>query len=72
MVRLSIAIVACVVGFSTSGFAQSAVREACRADYAKYCSGVTPGGGRIAACLNKQHDQLGEACRKALDARTKQ
>jgi Cysteine rich repeat len=64
--------VACVVGVSSPAFAQNAVREACKADYAKYCSGVTPGGGRIAACLEKQHDQLSEACQKALNARTKQ
>lgn len=71
MVRLSIAVIACVFGFSTSVFAQSAAREACKADYAKYCSGVSPGGGRIVACLNKQHDQLSDACRKALDAGAK-
>ncbi|WP_298101807.1 cysteine rich repeat-containing protein [Bradyrhizobium sp.] len=71
MVRLPIAVIACVFGFSTSVFAQSATREACKADYAKYCSGVSPGGGRIVACLNKQHDQLSDACRKALDAGAK-
>ena len=72
MPKLSIAVVACVILFSTAAFAQDAAREACKADYAKYCSGVTPGGGRIVACLNKQHDQLSVACQKALDARTKQ
>jgi hypothetical protein len=28
-----------------------------------------PGGGRIVACLNKQHDQLSDACKKAIDSR---
>ena len=75
MLRFSIAVVACVAGFSTAGFAQNqrgAMREACKADVEKYCSDVPRGGGRIGECLNKQHDQLSEACQKAFDARTKQ
>jgi Cysteine rich repeat len=72
MIRVSIAVVACVVGFSTAAFAQNpSAREACKADYEKYCSGVSPGGGRIVACLNKQRDSLSEGCKTALDARTK-
>ena len=75
MFKVSIAVVACVVGVSTAAFAQNqrgAVREACKADVEKYCSDVQRGGGRIVECLNKQHDTLGEACQKTLDARTKQ
>jgi Cysteine rich repeat len=75
MLRFSIAVVACVAGLSTAAHAQSqrgAMREACRADFEKYCAGVQPGGGRIVECLNKQHDQLSDACKAALDARTKQ
>ena len=29
-------------------------RSACMGDYEKYCKGVTPGGGRIIACLAKE------------------
>ena len=75
MLRVSIVVVACVVGFSAVAFAQNqrgAMREACKADLEKYCSDVQRGGGRIAECLNKQHDSLSEACKTALDARTKQ
>ena len=75
MFRFSIAVVACVACFSTAGFAQNqrgAMREACKTDVEKYCSDVQRGGGRIGECLNKQRDQLSEACQKALDARTKQ
>ena len=75
MFRFCIAVVTCVVGFSTAGFAQDqrgAMREACKADVEKYCSDIQRGGGRIRECLNKQHDQLSEACQKAFDARTKQ
>ena len=46
MLRVSIAVVACVVGFSTAGFAQNqrgAMREACKADVEKYCSDVQRG-----------------------------
>ena len=46
-------------------------RAACQADYDKYCKGTMPGGGRIMACLNKQHDQLADACKKVLDAQKK-
>jgi hypothetical protein len=47
-------------------------REACKPDYKKYCRGTIPGGGRIIACLNKQHDKLADACKKLLDTVTKQ
>ena len=75
MLKISIAVVACVVGFSVAAFAQNqrgAMREACKADLEKFCSDVQRGGGRIAECLNKQHDSLSEACKTAVDARTKQ
>jgi hypothetical protein len=75
MLKVSIIVVACVVGFSTVVFAQNqrgAMREACKADFEKFCSDVQRGGGRIVECLNKQHDSLSEPCKTALDARTKQ
>jgi hypothetical protein len=71
MSRLSIAVVVFAAGLSTEALAQnltSEQRTACKPDYEKYCSGVMPGGGRIIACLNKQRDSLGEACKKVLDA----
>ena len=74
MTRLFIAVVAFVTGLSTATFAQdltSAQRAACKGDYEKYCTGVTPGGGRIIACLNKQRDTLSDACKKVLDAQMK-
>jgi hypothetical protein len=78
MSKLHFAMLAVLVGFSastlTSALAQAPTagqRTACKADYEKYCTGTTPGGGRIIACLNKQRDQLSEACKKALDAQNK-
>ena len=40
-------------------------------DYEKYCKGVTPGGGRIIACLAKESDKITPACKKALAAADK-
>ena len=47
-------------------------RAACEADYNKFCLGMIPGQGRIIACLNRQHDQLSESCRKLVDTSRKQ
>lgn len=41
-------------------------RNACMGDYEKFCKGVTPGGGRIIACLAKENDKLTPACKKVL------
>ena len=46
-------------------------RAACKGDYDKLCKGTMPGGGRVLACLNKQHDQLSDACKKVVDAQKK-
>jgi hypothetical protein len=49
----------------------AAQRAACKGDYDKFCKGAMPGGGRVLACLNKQHDQLSTACREVVDAQKK-
>jgi hypothetical protein len=46
-------------------------RAACKGDYNKFCRGTAPGGGRVLACLSKQYAQLGEACKKVVDAQKK-
>ena len=71
MLKLSVAVAAVAIVFSTTAFAQNltaAQRTACKGDYDKYCTGTIPGGGRIIACLNKQRDSLSDACKKVLDA----
>lgn len=71
MLKLSVAVAAVVIGFSTTAFAQNltaAQRTACKGDYDKYCTGTIPGGGRVIACLNEQRDSLSDACKKVLDA----
>jgi len=40
--------------------------QLCRSDYDRWCSGVTPGGGRILACLQAHSAQLNSACAGAL------
>lgn len=58
---------------ATSAMAQTAAeRAACRSDFQKLCKGTKPGGGRGLACLSQQRDQLGEACRKVVDAHAQQ
>ena len=46
-------------------------RAACKGDFDKLCKGTMPGGGRVLACLNKQHDNLADACKKVVDAQKK-
>jgi hypothetical protein len=59
---------------SQAAFAQeltSEQRTACGGDYQKFCKSVTPGGGRIIACLAKETDKLTPACKKVLEAAEK-
>ena len=46
-------------------------RAACKGDYDKFCKGTMPGGGRVLACLSKQHGQLSDACKKVVDSQNK-
>ncbi|HEY5793776.1 MAG TPA: cysteine rich repeat-containing protein [Bosea sp. (in: a-proteobacteria)] len=45
---------------------RAALRDACAKDVATHCSGVMPGGGRIAACFKQNLPKLSEGCREAL------
>jgi Cysteine rich repeat len=54
---------------SSAALAQTAAeRAACQADFAKYCKGVEPGGGRIIECLAKQMEKLTPDCQKVVKA----
>jgi hypothetical protein len=48
--------------------ASAAMRQACRGDYEKFCTGVMPGGGRIAACLKSHASELSQECQQALES----
>ena len=41
------------------------LHEACKADLEKYCSAVTPGAGRIMACLYAHEEVISDACDEA-------
>jgi Cysteine rich repeat len=74
MSKLGVAVFILATGFSGAAFAQALTAEqraACQADFDKYCKGTVPGGGRIIACLNKQRDQISDACKKVIDAQKK-
>ena len=51
--------------------AQESVAEmvvnGCKPELAEYCSSVTPGRGRIAACLLAHNDKLSEQCEVAFE-----
>jgi hypothetical protein len=40
--------------------------RACRADVAKLCKGIQPGGGRIAMCLKQHESELSPGCRDTI------
>lgn len=45
-----------------AGAAEKAGKGPCAEDAAKFCKGVEPGGGRVAACLKEHEKQLSQAC----------
>lgn len=67
-------LVTAILCFSGTAYAQDLTavqRSACMGDYEKFCKGVAPGGGRIAACLSKSSDKLTAECKKVLIAAEK-
>ncbi|MCA6111669.1 cysteine rich repeat-containing protein [Bradyrhizobium sp. CNPSo 4026] len=40
--------------------------QTCRGDYSRLCSNVSPGGGRIMACLQSHARELSSGCAQAL------
>ena len=46
--------------------------RACRADVAKLCKGIQPGGGRIAMCLKQHESELSPGCRDTIAATKEQ
>lgn len=43
-----------------------ALRAACEADIKRLCPGVSPGGGRLLACVKEKPEQLSAPCASAL------
>jgi hypothetical protein len=64
-----LAIILGTLALSSAALAQTAAeRQACQGDFAQYCHGVKPGGGRIIACLAKQKDKLSPDCLQVVEA----
>lgn len=68
--KIFLAVIGLALG-SGAGVAMAqtaAEREACMADFEKYCPGVQPGGGRVIECLSKHLDQLTPQCKTVVEA----
>lgn len=59
-----------VMAWTAHAQPSAAVRQACEADYHRFCATVPPGGGRILKCLNERDKDLTPGCRSALQSRT--
>lgn len=64
----ALVIAALAVSLSLASAQDSAAREACKPDYQKFCSNVTPGGGRIKKCLADNFASLSDACKQVVGA----
>ena len=47
---------------------QAAAMKYCKADVARLCPGLQPGGGRIIGCLKAHKEEISIGCGKALQA----
>jgi Cysteine rich repeat len=60
---------AAFVSAESSALAQQAeAMKYCKADVARLCPGVQPGGGRIIGCLKAHKEEMSIGCGKALQA----
>ncbi|WP_319524523.1 cysteine rich repeat-containing protein [uncultured Desulfosarcina sp.] len=67
--RILVAITAVMMisatAFATDPLTQT-VKDGCKAELESYCKGVTPGEGRVLACLYAHEDKLSAKCEFAL------
>jgi hypothetical protein len=60
---------ATLMSAAPSALAQQAeAMRYCKADVARLCPGVQPGGGRIIGCLKAHKEEISIGCGKALQA----
>lgn len=67
-IAVAVVVVAANVLFFTteSGMSQQNFRSACMGDYQRHCAGVSPGGGRIVACLAQRVSELDPGCARII------
>jgi hypothetical protein len=66
---ISVFSLAALMSAAPSALAQeAAAMRYCKADVARLCRGVQPGGGRIIGCLKAHKEEMSIGCGKALQA----
>ena len=68
LIRPALLAGALLLSASAAWAASGGVRQACAGDVKALCSGIKPGGGRLAACMRDNTDKLSQGCRQALSA----
>jgi hypothetical protein len=67
MLRISaLAFAAVALTATSAGAVSPAVRKACSADYAAYCSELKVGSAGLRSCMRSHRHQLTQGCLKAL------
>jgi hypothetical protein len=65
-------IISLAAAISVSGSAQTAKAASpmgyCKSDIARLCPGISPGGGKLVACLKQHENEVSVGCAKALKA----
>jgi len=56
---------------AASAPAKGEVAAACKDDFAKYCPGIEPGGGKLKGCIKENRKNLSPECKKSLGAAMK-
>ncbi len=66
--RVAIAAIACMalMTFAGSASAQMAGFAFCKADAARLCPGIEPGGGRLIKCMKAHKEEVSIGCAKEL------
>jgi len=57
-----------LMSFSGSAQAQGGPLAYCKADAARLCPGVKPGGGKLLGCLKQHENEVSVGCAKELKA----
>jgi hypothetical protein len=68
---LVLSLVGLLVGLvaPATGFARGDLMATCRADAARLCPGISPGGGRLAQCLREHAKQISAPCKQVIAER---